>query len=135
MLLLFLLLLGTAGKVSAQDANYPKNPNYRKHAYWIQMMDDPNVNFFVAEKAFETYWEDRGEPEKERGEGEHEKEKHSVIKRIFVSDEKLEYENMQYASEYKRFKQWRMDVLPFVQPDGSILSPEEQLEIWKHSRE
>lgn len=136
MQLLVLLFLLATSTVFAQEVKYPKNPNYKKHAYWVQMMDDPNVNFFVAEKAFETFWENRGEPEKEQHEeGEHEKEQHSLIKRIFVSEEKLEYENMQYASEYKRYKQWRMDVLPFVQPDGSILSPEEQLEIWKHSRE
>lgn len=131
--LLLLLLCGASTQVFAQKED--KSPNYRKHAVWIQMMDDPNVNFYEAEKAFNTFWEKRGEPEKERGGEEHEGEKHSIVKRIFVSEEKLEWENLQYAGEYKRYRQWRMDVLPFVQSDGSILSKEEQDEIRKHSRE
>jgi len=130
--LLLLLLCGASTQVLAQKED--KSPNYKKNAVWIQMMDDPNVNFFEAEKAFNTFWEGRGEPEKEQGE-EHEEENHSIIKRIFISEEKLEWENLQYATEYKRYKQWRMDVLPFVQDDGSILSKEEQDEIRRHSRE
>ena len=132
MVVLLLLLCGVGHQVLAQEGNSEKD--YKKNARWIQMMDDPNVNFYEAEKAFNIFWEDRGEPEKEQGE-EHEKERHFSVKRIFVSEEKLEWENLQYATEYKRYKQWRMDVLPFVQPDGSILSKEEQEEIWKHARD
>ncbi len=34
----------------ADTASYP---------YWIQMMQDPNANFFETQKAFNTYWQDR----------------------------------------------------------------------------
>src|SRR6478752_1476886 len=99
MVVLLLLLCGVGHQVLAQEGNSEKD--YKKNARWIQMMDDPNVNFYEAEKAFNIFWEDRGEPEKEQGE-EHEKERHFSVKRIFVSEEKLEWENLQYATEYKR---------------------------------
>jgi hypothetical protein len=116
----------------SQDGNKYK-VNYSKHPHWIQMMDDPNVNYHEAVKAFNAFWKDRGEPEEEEAEGER-KEKRSFLKRIFKSEEKEKAENSQYFIHYRRFKQWQRDVEPFVQADGTILSKEEQAQIWKDSR-
>lgn len=33
--------------------------DYAKHPYWIEMMQDPSVNFFEVQHAFNTYWEGR----------------------------------------------------------------------------
>ncbi len=38
------------GAQSADTSNYP---------YWIEMMKDPNANFFQTQRAFELYWENR----------------------------------------------------------------------------
>lgn len=38
------------------------------------------------------------------------------------------------AFEYKRFKDWQQEVLPYVQPDGSILSEQEKEMIWKNKK-
>lgn len=51
----FFLLIFSISKSTAQinekdTANYP---------YWIQMMQDPDANFFQTQKAFYKYWENR----------------------------------------------------------------------------
>ena len=109
-----------------------KKVNYKKNPHWIQMMDDPNVNYHEAILAFNEFWKDRGEPEEK--EGDTKEEKRSLLKRLFKSEEKEHAENMEYLIPYKRFNQWKRDVEPFVQPDGSILSKEEQLQIWENAR-
>ncbi|MCX6248951.1 MAG: PKD domain-containing protein [Bacteroidetes bacterium] len=40
----------TSNDVSKDTANYP---------YWVQMMQDPNVNFFKVQRAFNIYWQNR----------------------------------------------------------------------------
>ena len=32
---------------------------YRQYPYWVEMMQDPEANFFETQKAFELYWENR----------------------------------------------------------------------------
>ncbi len=39
----------------AQD----KDLDYRSHPHWIEMMQNPDANFFETQKAFNEYWEDR----------------------------------------------------------------------------
>ena len=46
--------------------------------------------------------------------------------------ERAEFDILQY--HYKRFKQWKKDVLPFVQEDGRILSNEERMAIWEQQQ-
>lgn len=93
----------------SQDGDH-KKVNYSKNPHWIQMMDDPNVNYHEAVKAFEEFWKDRGEPEVEEAEtGEKKEVERSLLKRLFKSDEKLKEENSQYVIQYKRFKQWKRD--------------------------
>jgi PKD repeat protein/photosystem II stability/assembly factor-like uncharacterized protein len=41
---------GTVNQPALDYANYP---------YWIEMMEDPSVNFFDVQKAFNAYWEGR----------------------------------------------------------------------------
>jgi len=108
--------------------------NYSKHPHWIQMMDDPNVNYHQAKKAFEEFWKDRGEPEEEEHDHEGEKKERSLLKRILKSDERLEEENRELSIPYRKFKKWLIDMEPYVQPDGSILSIEEQMKIWENAR-
>jgi hypothetical protein len=39
--------------------NQSHDIDYRTYPYWVDMMQDPNANFFETQKAFYTYWEGR----------------------------------------------------------------------------
>ena len=89
--------------------------NYSLNPVWIKMMQDPNVNYFEAKKAFEMYWEGREEPEEE-----------------FISSEKSEKnlrkdetQEIDYAMEHKKFKYWLVKMKPYVKPNGTIMTKEE----------
>jgi hypothetical protein len=132
-IVLFFLILSCTVNCLAQNARSSNDKvNYKKYPYWIQMMDDPNVNYFEAVKAFDEFWKDREEPEEEE-ENTGEKEK-SVFKKIFTSEKKEKEESYRYVIQFKKFKQWKRDAQPYVQSDGSILSKAEQMKIWEESR-
>ncbi len=59
MLLLFagLLLFVMAGKT--QNATNPTVNDTASYPYWVQMMQDPDANFFQTQRAFNIYWKDR----------------------------------------------------------------------------
>lgn len=40
-------------------ATYSQDKDYKSYPYWIDMMKDPNANFFETQKAFNEYWEGR----------------------------------------------------------------------------
>lgn len=119
---------------------------YRKDPVWISMMSDSSANYYDILLAYDQYWKKRPEPNVEeeferkqnKKEGKEEEEedesKRSLVGRIFHSEEKDVTESAQYMIEYKRFKSWKKDVLPYVQPDGSILTQEQRLEIYKNQR-
>lgn len=44
---------------SAKAQNTTAQPDTADFPYWIEMMQDPNANFFQTVNAFETYWENR----------------------------------------------------------------------------
>ena len=58
---LMLLMFIICGKgISAQTTNNIKQSNdTANYPYWIDMMQDPSVNFFVVQRAFNIYWKDR----------------------------------------------------------------------------
>ena len=50
-LIIFMTMIAQPAHSQVNDtANYP---------YWIEMMQNPDINFFQTVKAFETYWKDR----------------------------------------------------------------------------
>ncbi len=122
--------------------NIKSTKDYSKHPYWIEMMDDPNVNYLEAVKAYDEFWADRKKPKEEDeiiGEkfysSSSEKKKKSLWDRLFASrEEKEEKENNKYKFLCKKFEHWKFTVQPYVQADGRILSTEEQLELWKKQR-
>ncbi|MDF2188398.1 hypothetical protein [Paraflavitalea sp. CAU 1676] len=119
-----LLLLCTAfsQRLHAQQPDSTKLPN------WVKMMDDPKVNYFEAVKAFETYWKDKTKPVEEK-----EVFSNYTQKKV-VTIRKTEREAKEYAFEYKKFLFWQQQTLPYVQPDGSILSTEERLRIFEQEK-
>ncbi len=123
---------------------------YRKDPLWISMMNDTSANYYDILLAYDQYWKKRAEPNAEEeferkqnkkegkeGEEEEEENKRSLVGRLFHSEEKEMTEmteSSQYMIENKKFKSWKKDVLPYVQPDGSILTQEQRLEIYKNQR-
>lgn len=56
LLIVFCLVLSSFIS-SGQDQSNERD--YRNYPYWVDMMQDPNANFFETQKAFYTYWEGR----------------------------------------------------------------------------
>ncbi len=103
---------------------------------WIAMMDDPNVNYHEAVKAFDTYWKNREKPteEEERFGSVQDKEKEEKIKQ---KEKKLNDNDPAklYAFEYKKFLWWKREMEPFVQTDGHIKSMDQRINEWKEQKQ
>jgi photosystem II stability/assembly factor-like uncharacterized protein len=54
---LFLLMFSISLTAQTKSTTTPKD--YASYPYWMEMMQDPNGNFFETQKAFYTYWEGR----------------------------------------------------------------------------
>ena len=137
-LFVFLVLLLLNSSTQAQTSK--KSPDYSRHPYWIEMMDDTLSNYFTAIHAYDEFWKNREKPlEEEETMGmkgaskKEEKEKVSWLKRLFVRYP--EKEARKYTYQCKRFEHWKIMMQPFVQVDGRILYPSERLEIWKNARQ
>jgi alpha-galactosidase/6-phospho-beta-glucosidase family protein len=121
--------------VSAQESKEKPEVDYSKVPAWIEMMKDPQVNYYTATEAFEKYWESRIEPEEESElitEGKITKEQADSMKHVrssWTQAQLNDYMEMKY--QFKRFKDWKRSNFPYVQPDGRILSEQERLEIWQ----
>lgn len=101
---------------------------------WIQMMDDPNVNYFEAIKVFEAYWQGKTKPISE-----HEKfsaaEKGLALGNTnYNAPHDAEDPAIKYSFEYKKFLHWKEDIAPYVQPNGHILTAEERIAIWEQQK-
>jgi hypothetical protein len=129
---LFLLFCSAA---TAQGLDKKTQKYYSNNPVWIQMMKSQDVNFFEVNAAFEQYWANREKPELENEEaGEHKEKERSLVSKLFKSEKEEQAERNEYAFAYKQYLKWRIEVEPFVQPDGRILSAEEQHEVWEKSR-
>lgn len=49
-----IVLLCSFSAISQQEIG-----DYKSYPYWIEMMEDPNANFFETQRAFNEYWEGR----------------------------------------------------------------------------
>ena len=56
LILVLLLSVYAAGKAQSGNANN------KDEAVWIKMIDDPNVNYYAAVKAYEDYWKTHEKP-------------------------------------------------------------------------
>lgn len=115
-----------------------QKPNYSKHPYWIEMMNDPNANYFETVKAYDEFWSIRKKPTEEDdiiGQKKSASEKQNFLQRFFKSKEEREEEEIRkYKLDVKKFKHWQLKVKPFVQEDGRILSADEQLKLWQEQK-
>jgi hypothetical protein len=145
-LTLLLVICVNFTSLSQMSEKKYKPRQFRKEPIWIEMMNDPNANYYLTIKAFREYWEDRILPEEpfenseldtfEREVGLEKNEKSEEHrKRDFVRKEnKIKRkgkpdETLLYASQVRAFKGWMKAVKPWVLEDGSILTLEEQQKI------
>jgi hypothetical protein len=140
------LHLGTAMLVMVVLANVPAAaqqsppPNdsskiilYASEPVWKDMLDDPNANYFEVQRAFTLFWENRELPlDEDDIIGESRKLKNNLLNRTFNSKElKAQMEREALAFDCKKYRWWLLKTEPFIHEDGSIMTTEERLEIWK----
>lgn len=136
-----MLCLHSAQAQEPAKAYDPKD--YRKKPVWIDMMDDPNANYFETIKAFRVYWKDYalpGEPAELEGRDRFEKE---IGLEADEKDSKREKEHRKQRKDegydlvfqVKRFKGWYQEAQPWVQANGHILTQEERQKIVDQQQE
>ena len=122
-------------QMAAQKSD--KTRDYTKYPYWIEMIKDSSVNYFEAVKAYDSFWKGKEKPmdedeligqEKKSGEKEVKGKKARKLK-----EEKELY--AKYALDCKKFEHWKLQVKPYIQADGRILTKEERLKIWEEQKQ
>lgn len=110
---------------------------YKASPVWKDMINDPHANFFQVQKAFELFWEGKEMPlEEDDVIGEKRKLKNNFINRTFNTRElKEEQERYALAFDCKKYRWWIIQNEPYVKDDGSIMSNEERLDLWKKNQE
>jgi hypothetical protein len=106
---------------------------YRSSPVWKDMLDDPNASYFEVQKAFELFWAGKEQPlEEDEIIGESHRLKNNFINRTFNAKELKEQQLVDaLAFDLKRYRWWLIKMEPYVQADGSIMSMEQRLELWK----
>ncbi len=138
-ILSFLLMLFLFQSTQAQEKKEKPRTDDTTNPNWISMMQDPQVNYYEAVKAFDAYWEGKIEPEEEDElitEGKitsAEADSLRNARAAWTQVQRNKYENIKY--QFKRFKDWKRTVFPFVQSDGRILSEQERLEIFQKQQQ
>jgi hypothetical protein len=129
LLLLFVCLwlsmavYGQSGKYQVKD--YPNKP------VWIDMIRDTTVNYFETEKAFNTYFQYH---EKPGGEEEETKEREWLKTHRSDRDERAFHEKNELRMDVKKYERWKQKMQPYIQPDGTILTPSQRLQIWQSQK-
>ena len=114
--------------VHAQQLKAFTEKDYARNPIWISMIKDTTTNFFEAEKAYKIYFQHHEKPGGEHDIiGEHSKESKSPSGKELHRLQSEDHMRM----EVKKYERWRQKMLPYVQEDGTILTPSQRLQIWK----
>jgi len=97
---------------------------YRTNPVWISMMNDRNVNYHEAVSAFEIFWADREKPAETDEAFEMVRENNTE----HPVEQEPSADHMLYAADYRKFIYWKHTMLPFVKPDGTLLTAIERIE-------
>lgn len=124
-----LILLTTISLSASAQKNQPfSDAAAARKPLWIAMLDDTTANYFRVEQAFKIYFAHHEAPEEEHDViGEHaERQKHlsKRARRRRAAEDAM-------RMDVKRYYRWHEQTLPYVQPDGRILTPTERLAIWR----
>jgi hypothetical protein len=127
---LLLACIFMAATANAQLYHYTQS-DYAARPVWVEMIKDTSINFFEAEKAFQTYFQHHEQPG-----GEHDVigERGAKGKRPSKRMQRKMLADDQMRMEVKKYERWNDKVLPFVQSDGSILTPTQRLKLWNDQR-
>lgn len=123
-----------AGRIAlyGQQVN-TDNPN---DLVWVKMMEDPNVNYYAAVKAYNEYWKTHPKPEdpEDRLKGHDKDRDKDEEERPTLSPEQKRLQD-RLIYQIKRFETWMHEEKPFVQDDGHILTEQERKEMWQKEQE
>lgn len=110
---------------------------YRAAPLWKDMLDDQNANYFEVQKAYELFWEGKEAPEDEDAVIGENRIKNNIANRVFNGKELKEQKERDALSfDCKKYHWWLIKNEPYVRDDGSIMLPEQRLELWrKHNQE
>ena len=126
-LYLSIFFLVVCHNAEAQHARYSEK-DCARDPVWISMIKDTSTNYFEAEKAFKIYFDHHAKPEGENEEiGEHAAREKKPSKK----EQRKMQQQSHLRMDVKRYERWHDSMKPFVQADGSILTPTQRLEIWK----
>jgi hypothetical protein len=128
----FLTAFLMANTAMAQNKVPPTEADFAKMPLWIGMMDDTLANFFVVERAFDTYFKHHELPE---GENEEIGERRERLKRVSKRKQRRITRENTLRMDVKRYYFWHQQTLPYVQGDGRVLTPTERLAIWQRQQE
>ena len=88
------------------------------------MMNDEDVNYFEAIKAFDLYWTTHSKPEGESDMDIKQTEKNK--KRFSKREIKEAREEASMRMNIKKFDWWKNKMEPFVKEDGTIMNADER---------
>ncbi len=155
LLIIALCICNAANGQTAKSSDYSLNPS------WVNMMSDPNENYYEVIKAYDDYWKNKKKPTDEAEEMEMMEEKNHSTKMTDKEKKELEKEERAHKRELeleskkkltdddlkqlewkremsyqcKRFEDWKLTVKPFVQNDGRILNEEERMKIFEQRQQ
>lgn len=110
---------------------------YKKNPVWKDMIDQPGVNFFEVQLAFQLFWKDKELPlEEDEVIGERRHLKNNLLNRTFNARElKEQQERNALAFDYKKYCWWIKKTEPYIHDDGTVMTYEERLALWKRHYE
>ena len=136
---LFITLLLLMAYLNHSTAQAVKD--YHSQAYWVDMMNDPDVNYKEACKAYDEFWKGRQKPKEEediigqkQGENSGTDKDHHLVNEKLSNQQQSGDDLQKYAFLCKKFENWRRLNLPYVKPDGHLMSQQERQDVWKQQR-
>lgn len=139
--LVFLMILFWSPLANAQTTGKQYDPAlYKEKPVWIDMMQDPGVNFFETVKAFREYWtgyELPEEPEEMELNGRFKRDIGLKSDKAIARDtaperplpKRTDTNGNDLGYEVKQFKGWFRDSQPWVRKDGHIMTLEERQQL------
>jgi hypothetical protein len=131
----FVLLICACLAFASSFAQTQSDQYYRNNPVWIEMMEQENVHYATAVKAFDLYWEHREKPTTEHelfSAPNEDKEKSDFVQ---SKKNKKEAEAVMYAFEYKKFLRWQQKVQSYINTDGTVMNAAQRIEQWQQQME
>jgi hypothetical protein len=120
-------MLSCKSKSAANTIDIQQVDTLTLHPYWIDMMNDSNINYYEAVNAFDKYWENRTPPTEKDGEAQ------DLFDKPKTPEQEAEQltRSTEFVFQYKKFLNWKQTHKNLVKPDGTIMTQEEILEQWE----